>query len=287
VPDEALRLIDILQRSEAFLRKRGVPQPRLDAEALIGTVLALPRLQLYLQHDRPFDSAEREAVRALVQRRGRREPLAWLTRRAGFHTLELQVDPGVLVPRPDTEALVDAALSWIGPPDEPVYVVDACCGTGCVGLALAAAHPQIRVYATDLSPEAIANTRDNVARLGLKDRVAVLQGDLLRPIPDGRPVDWVVSNPPYIPTDELAALEPEVSRWEPRLALDGGTDGHRTLARLVDQAAMRARRGLLVEIGKGTAARTAELMRRAGLHDVAHWPDLAGVQRVVGGRRPT
>lgn len=287
MPDEPARLIDLVHRSEAFLRRHGVPQPRLDAETLIGQVLGLPRLQLYLQHDRPIDNEERSAIRALIMRRGKREPLAWLTRIAGFHAIDVQVDPGVLVPRPDTEALVEAALSWIGAPADPVFVADVCCGTGCVGLALATAQPQVRAYELDVSPLAVANTRANVQRLGLKDRVAVLQGDLLGPIPDGRPVDYVVANPPYIPSVEIAELEPEVAHWEPRQALDGGPDGLRLTRRLIAEASMRVRQGMLVEIGKGQAPRVAECMRQAGLHDVQLWPDLAGITRVVGGRRHT
>ncbi len=285
LPEASPRLVDILSRSATYLRRHGVPQPQLDAERLIGHALGLPRLQLYLQHDRPLDPEELATVRALLQRRGKREPIAWLLGMTGFHAVDLEIRPGVLVPRPDTETLVDAALSWMSETPDPVYVADVCCGSGCVGLALAAARPGLRVYATDLAPEAIETTRANIARLGLKERVAVLSGDLLRPIPDGRPIDWVVSNPPYIPSAEIDGLEPEVSRWEPRLALDGGPTGLGVVHRLIAAAAVRVRIGVLLEVGKGQAPRTVEWLKQAGFTVTDTWEDLGGVQRVVGGRR--
>jgi release factor glutamine methyltransferase len=284
---DSATLVDILGRTTEFLQSRGVGTPRLDAELLLGHVLGLERMQLYLQFDRPVIEAELAALRPLVRRRGQREPLAWITGERGFHDLDLHVHPGVLVPRPDTETLVEAALERIGDPgEEAVYVADVGCGSGAVGLAIAAARPTVRVYATDLSPEALANTKANVARLGLTDRVAVLRGDLLDPIPAQRPVDWVVSNPPYIPSGDIDALMPEVSRHEPRLALDGGADGLDVIRRLDEVAWRRARRGLLVELGQGQADAVADLLRDRGWLDVRSWADLAGIARVVGGVKP-
>lgn len=281
-----LSLVDILTRTEAWLRKRGVDAPRLEAELLLGHVLRIERLQLYLNHDRPVTAEEQERLRPLVARRGKREPLAWILGSTGFHALDLVVHPGVLVPRPDTEALVDAALEWIPKDDDPVYVADIGCGTGAVGLAIATARPGSRVYAVDLADAAIENTRANVAALGLSSRVAVLKGPYLDPIPRNRPVEWVVSNPPYVVRSEIAGLMPEVSRWEPRLALDGGPDGLDVYRELIPRAAERASRGVLVEIGVGQGPRVADLMRRSGLVDVRTWDDLGRRTRVVGGLVP-
>lgn len=277
-------LVDVLVKTEGYLRERGVDAPRLEAELLLCKVLNVQRLQLYLAFDRPLTPAELDALRPLVARRGRREPMAWILGSVGFHAIDLQVDPGVLVPRPDTETLVELALEWIPPGPDPVYVADVGCGTGAIGLAVAAARPNARVYAIDLSKPALENTRANVAALGLGERVAVLSGDLLDAVPAQRPIDWVLSNPPYIPSGDIPGLMPEVSRHEPRTALDGGADGLAIYRRLIPAAARRARRGVMVEIGIHQAPLVMDLFRQAGLTDLTTRADLGGVLRVVAGR---
>jgi release factor glutamine methyltransferase len=281
-----LTLIDVLRRTEAWLRERGVESPRLDAELLLGHVLGLERIKLYLAHDRPMSEDELERLRPLVKRRGLREPLAYVLGSRGFHRIDLLVRPGVLIPRPDTETLVDAALEWIGTPAETVYVADVGTGTGAVALALASSLPELRVYATDLSPDAVALAKENAARLDLGGRVAVLRGSFLDPIPEQRPIDWVVSNPPYIRTRDIAELAPEVARFEPHLALDGGRDGLDAYHALIPAARRRARKGLLVEVGYDQAADVQQIMRSAGFVSVRTWKDLAGIERVVGGQQP-
>jgi len=280
-----ITLVEVLTRTEAYLRDHHIASPRLEAELLLCHVLGTERLQLYLMHDRPMSEAELGALRPLVRRRGDREPLAWILGHREFHALDLVVEPGVLVPRPDTETLVDAALEWIGEAADPVYVAAVGGGSGAVGLALAKARPGVRLYAIDIDDTAIRVTRENVDRLGLSARVAVLKGDLLSPIPARRPVDWVISNPPYIATGEFANLEPEVSRHEPRKALDGGVDGLDAYRRLLPLAAERAREGVMVEVGHQQAGRVADLFRRQSMSDITTWNDLAGVPRVVGARR--
>jgi release factor glutamine methyltransferase len=277
-------LVDILTRTEGYLRERGVDGPRREAELLLAHVLEMERLQLYLSWDRPISEEERVRLRALVARRGKREPLAWILGSTGFHALDLAVHADVLVPRPDSETLVDAALEWIPTDADPAYVADVGSGTGAVGLAIAAARPGVRLYAIDVSDAALENTRENVGRLEMKDRVAVLRGPFLDPIPRDRPVEWVVSNPPYIPSRAIEGLMPEVATFEPRLALDGGPDGLDAYRALIPRAARRATRGILVEIGIGQGPRVIDLMRKAGLVDVTTWNDLAGIARVVGGR---
>lgn len=283
--DESTTLVDVLRRTETYLRGKGVPSPRLDAELILAKALSISRLSLYLQHDRPLSSAELAGLRDMVGRRGRREPIAWILGSQGFHAIDLQVGPGVLVPRPDTETLVDAALLWI-PKGERVHVADVGCGSGAVGLAIATALPEARVYAIDIGDAPLATTKANVAALGLQDRVAVRKGDLLDGVPAGRPIDWVVSNPPYIPTGEIAGLEPEVSRHEPRLALDGGPDGLGLYRRLAPQARARGATGILLEVGAGQAGQVADILRRTGWTGVETWKDLTGIPRVVGARAP-
>ncbi|NOY25227.1 MAG: peptide chain release factor N(5)-glutamine methyltransferase [Oligoflexia bacterium] len=281
--DEVLTLAQVLERCRTWLSQRGVDNPRLDADLLAVHALGLPdRVQLYLQLDKPLAPPERDAIRALAQRRGAREPLAWITGHRGFHALDLVIRPGVLVPRPDTEALVDALLARTTP-DEELYLADLGCGSGAIGLAIAVARPAIKVYATDLSTDALACTKDNVAALDLGQRVAVLKGNMLAPIPPSRPIDIVVSNPPYIPSRVLAGLAPEVSVHEPRLALDGGPDGLDSYRRLLPAAAARARVGVAVEIGHDQADAVRALFERAGLQDVQVLKDLGRRDRVVLG----
>lgn len=280
-------LLDVLRRTESWLRGRGVDKPRLEAELLLGHVLGVERLRLYLMFDRPMVDTELEALRPLVKRRGQREPLAYLTGTRGFHSIDLRCRPGVLIPRPDTETLVDAALEWIGLPEGPVYVADVGTGTGAVGLAIAQAQPLVKVYATDLSPVAIALAKENAAALGLQDRFAVLRGSYLDPIPAHRPIDWLVSNPPYIPSRDIPTLQPEVALHEPHLALDGGRDGLDAYHALLPAARARVRLGALFEVGHDQATDVSALMREAGFVDVRTWRDLAGIERVVGGRQPS
>lgn len=277
-------LIEVVQKTSAFFQERGIPSARLDAELIVGHVLGLDRVKVYLNFDRPLSDAELEALRPLVRRRAAREPLAWVLGVKEFFGRDFTVRPGVLVPRPDTETLIEAFLAEGSASDEPVYVVDVGSGSGCIGLTIALERPDVRLFAVDLSEDALACTRANVERHGLKDRVAVLRGDALAPVPATRPIDWVVSNPPYIPTAELAGLAPEVAKLEPKLALDGGADGLDVYRRLVPAAAARARKGVVVEVGAGQAPAVAALMEAAGLTAEAK-KDLAGVERVVIGRR--
>jgi release factor glutamine methyltransferase len=281
-----MSLLDVLKRTEAWLRERGVDSPRLDAERLIGHVLGIERLRLYLMFDRPMSDDELAALRPLMRRRGQREPLAYILGSRGFHDIDLIVRPGVLVPRPDTEALVDAALEWFGTSEEPLFVADVGSGSGAVGLAIAHALPSVRVYAIDVSPDALAVTRENVTALGLTDRVGVLRGSMLNPVPTSRAIDWVVSNPPYIASRIIPTLQVEVARYEPRLALDGGRDGLDAYHALIPAARARARKGLLVEVGHDQAVAVSELFSQAGFTDVRTWKDLGGIERVVGGRIP-
>ncbi len=280
-----MTVVDVLKRTEGFLRDKGVPSPRLDAELILGHHLGLDRVQLYLEFDRPLHEDELAPMRDHVKRRGEREPLAWVLGTKSFWTLDLAAHKGVLVPRPDTETLVEAALALI-PEEGECFVADVGCGTGAVGLALASHRPGVKLFSTDISDAALLCTRDNVARLDLGDRVAVLKGALLEPVPDGRPIDIVVSNPPYIATADIDGLAPEIRDHEPRAALDGGADGLDIYRQLIPAAASRARTAVLVEVGVDQAEAVTQMMADAGLVDVETHSDLAGHPRVVQGMRP-
>jgi release factor glutamine methyltransferase len=277
-------VVDILKKTEAFFRSRGIPSPRLDAELILCQHLDLDRMELYMQFDRPLNEKELAPIRALVKRRGDREPIAWLLGTKGFWTLDLISHPGVLVPRPDSETLVTAALDLI-PEEGRCFVADVGSGTGAIGLSIASERPDVRLFATDISDAALQCTRENVNQLDMTDRVAVLKGPLLEPIPPERTIDIVVSNPPYIPSGDIDKLAPEIARHEPRTALDGGTDGLDVYRTLIPAAAKRATTAVLVEIGDGQEADVASMMEAADLHSIEMHKDLTGAVRVLSARR--
>jgi len=267
----------VLSAPADYLARRGVETPRLDAELILAHALQLSRLELYTQHDRPLTEAERAAARPLVERRGRREPLAYVLGEWGFRRLILRTDARALVPRPETEIVVERALALIAGIESP-WVVDVGTGSGAIALAIVDEHPGAIVTASDLSPEALALARENAERLGLK--IETVETNLL----DGLagPFDLVVSNPPYVSAGELPGLQPEVRDWEPLLALVGDEQ----TAELV-----RAARGVLVDGGsivlechEARAAEVAALLDESGYAEATITPDLAGRERVVEAR---
>lgn len=275
-------VVEVLTATAAFFRERGVPSPRMEAELVLGHALGVSRVAVYLQFDRPLAESELVPIRELVRRRGQREPLAAVLGHKEFYGRDFVVDTGVLVPRPDTETLVDAVLPKLG--DAPQFLADVGCGTGIVGLTLALERPSVRCFAVDLADAALHNTRKNVEKHDLKARVAVLRGAFLAPVPAGREIDWVVSNPPYIPSRDIESLQPEVRLHEPRQALDGGPDGLDAYRALLPQAQARARRGVALEVGQGQAEAVAAMVEAGGMR-VQVFRDLGGVDRVVLGER--
>jgi release factor glutamine methyltransferase len=278
---------EALAGATAALAAAGVQSPRADAEWLLADVLGVSRPGLALQAGRalepPLDARYADAVR----RRAAREPLQHIVGTQPFRQVIVQVGPGALVPRPETELLAGWALELLpAPPRRPV-VIDLGTGSGCIACALAVERPDAEVIALDVSPEAVALARDNVATLGLATRVHVGLSDMFAAL-GAIEVDVIVANPPYLPTELIATLPPEVSRHDPRLALDGGPDGLAVLRRLVREAPERLAAGgaLVLETGGGEQARAvAGLLRARGLVGVQTRADLAGVERFVGGRR--
>lgn len=252
----------VLEWTTTFFRDKGLDSPRLDAELLIADALGIDRMRIYLDHHKPLLADELVAVRERVKRRGKHEPVAYITGQKGFWSLDLAVDRRVLVPRPDTERLVERALDRLKGRVAP-RVVDVGCGSGAIALALAHERPDAEVIGVDRSPAALAVSRANAAALGL-GRVEWREGDLLAGI-DG-PFDLVASNPPYIPSGDIAGLMPDIVLFEPHSALDGGPDGLDLVRRLIPEAADRLRPGgvLLVEIGHDQGAAVAALAEADG-----------------------
>ena len=258
----------------------GIATPRVDAEVLLAHALGVTRSELLASLDRAVSEATRTRVEALTARRERREPLAYVLGEWGFRRLTLSVDPRVLVPRPETEILVERCLALLDGTAEP-RVLDVGTGSGAIALAIADEHPGARVTAVDASVAALEVARANAARGGLD--VRFLPHDLFHGLPPG-PWELVASNPPYVRADEIELLEPEVRDWEPRRALvgDGATEA------IVEHAvgALAAGGALVLEVADGDAARVAGLLRAAGYREVAVTRDLADRERVVEGRRP-
>jgi release factor glutamine methyltransferase len=268
--------------------RHGVEAARLDAELLATLAFRRSRVELYTHFDQPLGEDELAAYRQLVQRRLSGEPVAYILGRKEFWSLDLKVDARVLIPRPDTETLVEQALSLLHDlhRDRPLRVADIGAGSGAVALALKKERPADEIHATDISEDALAVARGNAQHLGLD--VTFLQGDLIEPLAGMKAFDLVVSNPPYIPSRDIDGLSPEV-RCEPRLALDGGPDGLGFYRRLAaDALPLLAPEGALaVEIGAGQSASVSGILQAAGYTDVGFRRDLAGVERVVYGRRTT
>jgi len=283
----AANVSEALRAAARRLRASGSRSPRLDAELLLATALGVERVTLLTHSGRVLTPIEERRFEGYLRRREAHEPIAYIRRRRAFRTLELEVTPDVLIPRPETETLVDVALEAlaVAPAEhgEPL-ALDLGTGSGCIALALAAEDPFVRVTAVDVSEAAVELARHNAARLGLGDRLRILHSDLFAALPPEERFDLIVSNPPYIPASEYEALEPNVRDYEPRLALHGGADGLDVYRRLVPEALGRLRAGgtLALEVGAGQAAAVRALFAAAaGYGAPLERADLGGVARVV------
>lgn len=268
---------DVLRRSAVYLERAGCASPRVDAERLLAHVLGLERIELYMQLDRPLTSSELAAARSIVARRAKREPLQYILGRWGFRRLDLLVDQRALIPRPETEILVERALALISGREAP-RVLDVGTGSGAIALAIADEHPGAQVIGLDVSADALTLAAENVARTALA--VELVRGDLRDGLPVG-PFDLVVSNPPYVDPADEELLDPEVRDWEPGLALYG-TDAAAVVARETCHV-LPPGGALVIEVGDGQTEKVAMELQRLGYVDVLISADLAGRPRVVEG----
>ena len=272
--------LDSVHEVERELRAAGVPSPRVDAEILVAEVLGLSRSQLYASR-RPVSGFEESRLRALVGRRVKREPLAYILGEWGFRRLDLKVDERALIPRPETEVVVEHCLEFLKGLLRP-RVLDVGVGSGAIALAIADEHLGASIVAVDSSPEALTLAEENKARAGVNGRVRLVRTDLLAGV-EG-PFDLVVSNPPYVTPEEYRSLQPEIRLYEPYEAIVGVGVGES----VAEQARGFLGPGgkLVLECGDGQATRLAGALRALGYVDVVETPDLAGRDRVVEGTWP-
>ena len=278
----ALSVMEVVRRSGTYLDGKGVEQGRLDAELVVAHVLGLPRLELYLRFDRPMSEDELARCRALLRRRGAREPLQYVLGTAPFRELHLEVGPGVAIPRPETEYFLDALTALAGPGRTFGAALDVGTGSGAIALALAGEGLARTVVATDISPQALAAARRNARAAGVSG-VDFRSGHLLEPVA-GETFDLVLSNPPYVTDGEWWSTAPEVREWEPREALAAGADGLGVIRELVPamMAALRPGGWAGLEVGRTQTEAAAALFRRCdGNAQVVVREDLAGLPRYV------
>ncbi len=259
-----MNILDVIQRSADFLAKKGVASPRLQVELLLAHMLGMPRMKLYLNFERVLTAMELDTLRALVRRRGQREPLQYIVGSASFCGLEMALNQRVLIPRPETELLAERGWKFLQGCGGCPSALDVGTGSGCVAIALAANAPGSRIHATDFCGEALEVARQNARRHQVADRVQWHQGDVFAAVPVELRFDLIVSNPPYIPSARIASLEPEVREHEPRGALDGGADGLDFYRRLAAGGGAFLRSGgrLMVELDDEGGAGTREIFER-------------------------
>ena len=260
----------------------GIATARLDAELLLAHVLGVDRVRLYMDMDRPLSPDELTAMRALVVRRRRREPVAYLLGQREFYRRAFVVNQAVLVPRPDTETLIERALTLL-PAESSAQVLDLCTGSGAIAVTLAAERPLTRVVATDLSEDALAVAKSNAKKHAADSRIEFRLGDLFQALEPGARYDLIVANPPYVRSTELEQLAPEL-RHEPALALIAGADGLDVLTRLCAEVSewLTQTGTLLFEIGAGQAPAVLQLLAaEPGLADLQTHADLGGIERIV------
>ncbi len=278
----------VIAWTQSDFERRGFDTPRLDADLLVARALGLTRIKLFLDLDRPLIDSELAAIRTLVERRRKHEPVAYILGEREFYGHRFEVSHDVLIPRPDTETLVERAL-WLLKHELPEGdVLDVCTGSGAIAVTLALGSDRT-VIASDLSEAALTVAKRNAERLGAAARMRFVQGDMFAVLDDGAAFACMTINPPYIGTSELLTLAPDVRDHEPRLALDAGDDALSFYRRIASEASRHLLPGaaLLVEVGMGQADAVTQLFETTGLVQTKQHRDLGGIERVVEARKPS
>ncbi len=284
--NEMLTVLEIIKKTTDFFAAKGIESPRLNAELLIGHALQRKRMQLYLEFERPLAEAELELIRPLVRRRAQHEPVQYIVGETEFFGLKLKVDRRALIPRPETELLVENVRTAWGEAAAPARILDLGTGSGAIALALAQAFPEAQVTATDRSADALALARENAERSGLSARVRFLQTDWFEGMP-AESYDLIISNPPYLTAEETAQTALEVRGFEPVSALTAADAGLADLKRVVTGSPAFLASGGLLALETGIAQREAllEVTRAAGFSQVEIKRDLTDRDRFVLARR--
>jgi release factor glutamine methyltransferase len=283
--DEIWTIRRVVAWATEDLKKRGMSSPRLDVELLLGRVLSLDRVRLLIEADRPLDKAELARYREMHQRRRAGEPVAYLLGEREFYGRLFRVDPRVLIPRPDTETLVEVALERTRSLSLSARVLDLCTGSGCVAITLARERPTTRVLGADISPDALAVAAENALRLGAVT-LDLIQSDLFSSLSPGRDrFDLITANPPYIAEPELSTLQVDIRSFEPQLALNGGPDGLALIRQIVAEAPRFLDPGgvLAIEVAVGQAEVVRQLFEAGGLGEITTRRDYGGHERVISG----
>ncbi len=282
-----LNVMEALKKGCMILKDNNISVPRLEAEMLMAHLLKCQRHDLYLAADRELDNVQMQQYFVLVGKRSSGYPIQYIINRKEFMCLDFYVDQRVLIPRADTEILVEHVIDWASGQNRNLRILDLGTGSGAIAVSLTVFIPGTHVTAIDISPGALEVARYNAGLHGAEECITFLEGDLFTPLsryPDARPFDAVVSNPPYIPTEDIETLEPQVRDYEPRLALDGGDNGLRFYNRLAEGCIDWLKPGglLAVEVGYGQAGAVKSILKGVGYYkNIGAVKDLAGIERVV------
>lgn len=282
-----------LENAADSLTKTGVEDPRLNAETLICHVLKCNKTNLYTNYELHLTDAQIDSIMALVKRRVLREPLQYIIGRQGFWSLDFKVTKDVLIPRPETEIIIEETIKLAAHDSRPATILDLCTGSGCIAITLAKELPDAVIYAADVSKEALLIAKENAKMHGVLRNIKFIHGDIFESL-DSRLTtldgffDLIVSNPPYIKTSDIKNLEPEVKDFEPINALDGGDDGLKITRRIIDDAHkyLKKHGWLMIEMGIGQALDVKTLIEKSGDYDeISTIKDYSGIERVIKAKK--
>jgi len=283
--EERWTVLRVIQWTTEHFQKKGVENPRLESEVLLAHLLGIDRMGLYLNYDRPLKEEERTAYRDMIQRRIAGEPVAYIVGYREFWSMRFSVSPECLIPRPETEHLVEEGVRIGKGLRSPLRVLEIGHGCGAVAVALATELEEARIVATDISPGALSLAQENAEAHGAGERIRFVLGNLFPP--GEGPFDLICSNPPYIPTEEVLKLAPEVRDYEPLTALNGGEDGLRFFREIAEGAPGFLTEGgwLLLELGQGQDEQVSAILKERGFVHIDLIPDYAGIKRVIRAQR--